>query len=249
MAALRGPRKDALSGETKALCIILHGYGADGNDLIGLAQPLAEYLPDVTFVAPNAPDECANNPMGYQWFPIPWLDGSSDEEAEAGIENASEILNDFIDETMAAEGVTAAQTVLVGFSQGTMMSLEVGLRRNEQLAGIVGFSGRLVRAEALADEIRTRPPVLLIHGDIDDMVPPSSMPEAADILTKNGVQTYTHVSQGTGHGIAPDGLGLALSFLRDVLGAESADDDPEDAEDGFEGDDVSINFAEDRSAD
>lgn len=243
MAALRGPRRDALSGESNALCIILHGYGADGNDLIGLAQPLSEYLPDVTFVAPNAPDECANNPMGYQWFPIPWLDGSSDEEAEAGIEAASEILNDYIDETMAAEDMTPDRTVLIGFSQGTMMSLEVGLRRSEQLAGIVGFSGRLVRAETLADEIKTRPPVLLVHGDQDDVVPPSSMPEAADILSKMGVQTFTHVSAGTAHGIAPDGLGMALSFIRNALGVDSEEEEP----DGDEGDDVSINFVEDRS--
>jgi len=245
MAVLRGPRKDAISGESNALCIILHGYGADGNDLIGLAEPLSEYLPDVTFVAPNAPDRCTNNPMGFQWFPIPWLDGSSEEAAEQGIENASEILNDYIDETMAAEGMTADRTVLIGFSQGTMMSLEVGLRRDEQLAGIVGFSGRLVRAESLADEIKTRPPVLLIHGDMDDVVPPSSMPEAADILSKMGVQTFTHVSAGTAHGIAPDGLGMALSFIRNALGVDAEEEEP----DGDEGDDVSINFAEDRSVD
>jgi len=128
MAGLRGPRRDAVSGEADALCIILHGYGAEGNDLIGLAPPLAEYLPNVTFVAPNAPDPCTNNPMGYQWFPIPWLDGSSEEEAEEGIENASEILNDYIDETMAEEGFGPERTVLIGFSQGTMMALEVGSR-------------------------------------------------------------------------------------------------------------------------
>ncbi len=242
MAILNGPRKDAISGEPNGLCIILHGYGADGNDLIGLADPLSQYLPDVTFVAPNAPDKCTNNPMGYQWFPIPWLDGSSDEAAEAGIKTASRVLNDFIDETMAAEGMTPDRTVLLGFSQGTMMSLEVGLRREEQLAGIVGFSGRLVRAETLADQIQTRPPVLLVHGDMDDVVPPSSMPEAAEILSKNDVQVYTHVSTGMAHGIAPDGLGVALQFMTDVLG-----DSVEDDEDGFEGDDVSINFAEDRS--
>ena len=246
MAVLKGPHRDALSGKTSSLCIILHGYGADGNDLIGLAQPLAEYLPDVKFVAPNAPDQCTNNPMGYQWFPIPWLDGSSDEEAAQGIENASEILNDFIDEAMAEAGVGPERTVLLGFSQGTMMSLEVGLRRAEQLAGIIGFSGRLVREEALAAEIKSHPPVALIHGDIDDVVPPSSMPEAAEILDKNGVQVFTHVSQGTGHGIAPDGLGVALSFMKQVL-PEVVEADEGEEEDGFEGDDISIAFADDRT--
>ena len=255
MAVLNGPRKDAISGNTKHLCIILHGYGADGNDLIGLADPLSQYLPDVTFIAPNAPDKCTNNPMGYQWFPIPWLDGSSEEAAEQGIVRASQILNQFLDETLAAEGMLPAQTFLMGFSQGTMMSLEVGLRRAEQLAGIIGFSGRLVRPEALADEVASTPDVLLIHGDIDDVVPPSSMPEAADILAKNGVKTFTHVSQGTGHGIAPDGLGVALHFMTDLIGVPQDDgevvdaEDVEDEEDGFEGDDVSINFASDRARD
>ncbi len=252
MAVLKGPRKDAISGNPNSLCIILHGYGADGNDLIGLAEPLSQYMPDTTFVAPNAPDPCTNNPMGYQWFPIPWLDGSSEEEAEQGIENASEILNDFIDETMAAEGMVPERTVLIGFSQGTMMSLEVGLRRDAQLAGIVGFSGRLVRAEALGEEIKSHPPVLLVHGDLDDVVPPNSMPEAADILEKNGIKVFTHVSQGTAHGIAPDGLGLALQFMKEVL-PEIEDEAPEAAEDdeddGFEGDDISINFASDRAPD
>lgn len=248
MPVLNGPRKDAISGNSNSLCIVLHGYGADGNDLIGLADPLSQYLPDMTFVAPNAPEKCLNNPMGYQWFSVPWLDGSSEESMLEGVAESSEILNDYLDEIMAAEGMTADRTVLLGFSQGCMMSLEVGLRRDEQVAGIVGFSGRLLRPETLADEIKTRPPVLLVHGDMDDVVPPSSMPEAADILIKNGVRTFTHVSQGTAHGIAPDGLGLALQFIVEALG-DSPDEEAEDEEDGFEGDDVTINFAEDRSGD
>lgn len=245
MTQLQGPRFDAASGTADALCIILHGYGADGNDLIGLAQPLSQYLPNVTFLAPNAPDRCSNNPMGYQWFPIPWLDGSSDEDAEAGIARASEILNAYIDKALESESMTADRLMLIGFSQGTMMSLEVGLRRAEELAGIVGFSGRLLREGQLKSEIVTHPPVLLVHGDMDDVVPPSSMPEAADALTEAGVKVFTHVSQGTAHGIAPDGLGMALQFIQEVL-PERADDETsqDDEEDGFEGDDVSINFVD-----
>ena len=248
MPILSGPRKDAKSGKANSLCIVLHGYGADGNDLIGLAEPLSQYLPDMTFIAPNAPEKCLNNPMGYQWFPVPWLDGSSEDALVEGAIRSSEILNQFLDETLAAEGMAPERTVLLGFSQGTMMSLEVGLRREEQFAGIVGFSGRLLRPETLADEIKSRPPVLLVHGDMDDVVPPSSMPEAADILSKNGVKAFTHVSQGTAHGIAPDGLGLALQFIMEVIGTSPEEEDVSD-EDGFEGDDVSINFASDRTDD
>jgi predicted esterase len=123
--------------------IFLHGYGADGNDLLGLADPLAPHMPDTVFVAPNAPERSAMNPMGYQWFPIPWIDGSSEEQSEAGMVRAVEDLNAFLDTVMAEEGVTPAQTILVGFSQGTMMSLHVAPRRAEAMAGVVGFSGRL----------------------------------------------------------------------------------------------------------
>lgn len=253
MAILTGPRKDAISGNSKGLVIILHGYGADGNDLIGVAEPLSEYLPDVTFLAPNAPDRCTNNPMGYQWFPIPWLDGSSEEAALDGIKNASQILNQYIDEVIDLEGISSDKIVLLGFSQGTMMSLEVGPRRAEQVAGIVGFSGRLVRQEEFASEIVSRPPVLLVHGDMDDVVPPSSMPEAAEVLEKNGFKVFTHVSNGMAHGIAPDGLGLALQFIRQVLAMDTEEtsevETEDDEEDGFEGDDVSINFASDNTAD
>jgi phospholipase/carboxylesterase len=198
------------------LVIFLHGYGADGNDLIGLAEPLAPHLPDTRFMAPNAPDRCPGNPAGFQWFPIPWLDGS--DPAAAGIAAASAFarLDAWLDEVAAK--MPPDRTVLVGFSQGTMMALQVGLRRKVPVAGIVGFSGRLLEPTRLADEITVRPPVLLVHGDEDPMVPVASLPEAADALVAAGVETFTHVSKGTGHGIAPDGLGLALQFIREVLG-------------------------------
>jgi predicted esterase len=136
--------------------------------------------PDTVFVAPNAPERSAMNPMGYQWFPIPWIDGSSEEQSEAGMARAVEDLNAFLDSVMAGEGVTPAQTILVGFSQGTMMSLHVAPRRAEAMAGVVGFSGRLLAPEVLAEEVVVRPPVLLIHGDQDEVVPPQSLPEAAE---------------------------------------------------------------------
>lgn len=211
--SLSGPRREALSGQGKSLVVLVHGYGADGNDLIGLADPLSQHLPDTVFVAPNASQKCTNNPMGYQWFPIPWLDGSSQEAADQGMDSAVEELNAYLDRIAAEEGIAPSKTVLVGFSQGTMMSLHVGLRRSESFAGIVGFSGRLLRPERLQDEIKTKPPVILIHGDQDEVVPPSSMPEAEQGLRGAGVEVATHVSPGTGHGIAPDGLQVAVTFI------------------------------------
>ena len=216
MALLESHRRAAKSGKTKSLVIFVHGYGADGNDLISLADPLAEHMPDTVFYAPDAPNRCTMNPMGYEWFPIPRMDGSTEEAARAGMEEAVALLGDWLVETMKAEGVTAAQTVLVGFSQGTMMSLHVGPRLSDKLAGIVGFSGRLLAPEAIG-EVVNKPPVLLVHGDMDDVVPPSSMPEAAEVLSGAGFEVYTHVSKGTAHGIAPDGLGLALQFMMEKL--------------------------------
>lgn len=213
MAELSGPRRAAKSGNGKYLVVFVHGYGADGNDLIGLADPLADHLPDVVFHAPNAPQRGTGNPMGYQWFPIPWLDGSSEDAAAEGMASAVTLFNEWLDETMLAEGVDAAHTMLVGFSQGTMMALQVAPRRAAPIAGIVGFSGRLLAPETLAHETVSHMPILLIHGDADEVVPPQSLPEAADALTKAGFEVYTHISKGTGHGIAPDGLQLALQFI------------------------------------
>ena len=221
MAALESFRRDAKSGDTKNMMIFLHGYGADGKDLLGLADPLGEHLPDTAFVAPNAPQPCTGNPMGYQWFPIPWIDGSSEETAEAGLREASKTLNAWLDETMLAGGVTAANTIIFGFSQGTMMALQIAPRRAEKFAAIVGFSGRLLAPEKLAQDTISKPPILLVHGDQDDVVPVQSLPEAADALTKAGFEVFTHISKGTGHGIAPDGLAVTLQFAQQQFGQRS----------------------------
>ncbi|SDW36515.1 alpha/beta hydrolase [Litoreibacter albidus] len=217
---LESGRKASKSGEDSSLVIFLHGYGADGADLLGLADPLSEHLPDTVFVAPNAPEQCTGNPMGFQWFPIPWIDGSSEEESERGMMQAVDDLNAYVDAVMEEEGVSEAETILVGFSQGTMMALHIAPRREDQFAGVVAFSGRLLRPELLADEAKSKPPVVLIHGDQDDVVPPISMPEAGDALQEAGFPVYGHVMKGTGHGIAPDGLGVALSFIGQQLGLD-----------------------------
>lgn len=203
------------------LVVFLHGYGANAADLMGLAGTLMPHLPDTAFAAPDAPEECGGAPTGFQWFPIPWIDGSSEEEAMTGMERASADLDAWLDETMAKEGVTAAETVIFGFSQGTMMALQVAPRHAEAFAGLVCFSGRLLRPEHLAEEAVSKPPVLLVHGDADEVVPVESLPLAAEALEAAGFErVFAHVMKGTGHGIAPDGLQVALAFMRDVLGIE-----------------------------
>ena len=215
---LNAGRKAPLSGDTRSIVVFVHGYGANGADLLGLADPLGEHLPDTLFVAPDAPENIPGMPGGYQWFPIPWLDGSSEEEAERGIMAAADDLNAFLDALMVDEDVLPEQVVLFGFSQGTMMSLHVAPRREDPVAGIVAFSGRLLSPETLKDEVVSRMPVLLVHGDADDMVPPQSLPQAAEALQEAGFkEVYAHIMKGTGHGIAPDGLSVALAFMRDKL--------------------------------
>jgi len=216
---LNAGRKEPVSGETRSVVVFLHGYGANGADLLGLADVLGEHLPDTLFVAPDAPETIAGLPNGYQWFPIPWLDGSSEEEAERGLRAASDDLNAFLDALLVDEDLLPEQMVLFGFSQGTMISLHVAPRREDPVAGIVAFSGRLLSPESLADETRVRPPVLLVHGDADDVVPVQSLPAAAEALQEAGWQdVFAHIMKGTAHGIAPDGLSVALAFMRDKCG-------------------------------
>ncbi|WP_293447571.1 dienelactone hydrolase family protein [Planktotalea sp.] len=215
---LNAVRKEPISGEVRSVVVFLHGYGANGADLLGLADPLGEHLPDTLFVAPDAPEDCAGAPMGFQWFPIPWIDGSSEEESERGMMSAISDLNSFLDALMVDEDVLPEQVVLFGFSQGTMMALHVAPRREDAVAGVVGFSGRLLAPEDLIDDVVVRPPILLVHGDQDDVVPVQSLPDAADALQKAGFEdVFAHIMKGIAHGIAPDGLSVALAFMRDKL--------------------------------
>ncbi len=216
MRDLRSGRKGA--AKPSALVVFLHGYGADGADLLGLADVLAPHMPGVAFLAPDAPERCAGGGFGLQWFPIPWLDGSPQALAEAGLDAAAADLNGFLEVRLAEEGLTPDRLVLLGFSQGAMMSLHVAFRRPTAMAGVVAISGRLLRPETLAAEARVKPPVLLIHGDQDPVVPFADMARAGDALVAAGVPTFGHVMKGTGHGIAPDGLGAALQFLKERLG-------------------------------
>ena len=218
MRELKFGRKGAAKGEANALVVFLHGYGADGADLLGLADVLGPHLPGVAFVAPDAPDRCSGGGFGFQWFPIPRFDGSTEAEAAAGIDAAAAELNAFLDARLEEEGLTPDRLVLVGFSQGAMMSLQVAPRRAEPVAGVVAISGRLLRPDLLATEARVKPPVLIMHGDQDPVVPFDDLARAGDALVAAGFPVYAHVMKGTGHGIAPDGLGVALQFTKERLG-------------------------------
>jgi phospholipase/carboxylesterase len=214
--SLSGPvRRPASGAKPRQLVLLLHGLGADGNDLIGLAPYWAPLLPEAEFVAPDAPFPCDMAPFGRQWFSF---QDRSPETILAGVRAAAPLLDAFIDEALTARGLSDSELALVGFSQGTMMSLHVGLRRAKAAAAIVGFSGRLIDAESLAQEIRSRPPVLLIHGDADDVVPPQSLPMAATALAAAGVPVETLVCPGLGHGIDEEGLRRGGAFLRQAFG-------------------------------
>ena len=212
---LEGPRQPPhQGGEPKSLVILLHGLGADGNALFPLAGCWAPLLPETEFVSPHAPFHCDTTPNGYQWFSF---QDRSPESVLAGVRAAAPVLNEFIDEALAARGLDESRLALVGFSQGTMMSLYVGLRRAKPLAGIVGYSGRLIGEAALADELRSRPKVLLMLGTADEVVPFKSLDYAQKQLTAVGVPVTTVRRPGLGHSIDDTEIAKGGDFLRDVL--------------------------------
>lgn len=199
----------------RRLVVLLHGYGADMHDLIGLAPHWADVVPDAEFLSPNAPEACDENPDGRQWFPISNLDM---EQMHEGVLAAAPLLNAFLDEELAKRGLTGHDLALVGFSQGTMLALHVGLRRNFAPAGILGYSGVLVGAEHLADEIQATPPVFLAHGSEDPLIPVQAVALSERALDSVGVSVKTHISKGLAHGIDPAGLSLGGNFLAEIFG-------------------------------
>jgi len=219
---LSGPRLPPVRGQATHLVVLLHGYGADGNDLIGLAPHWQRMLPTVAFVAPNAPEPCAGAPMGYQWFAIARMDPH---EMQRGVEGAARGLNEFLDSELKRLGLGDDRLALVGFSQGTMMALHVGLSRPVRPACIVGFSGMLAGAPPQLGA--GAPPILLIHGDADQMIPPGAIFDAATRLGHAGANVQWHISPGVGHsideaGLALGGLHLTMAF-RGMLKRHSAE--------------------------
>lgn len=212
---LDGPRTPPRSGgRPTKLVILAHGYGSNGEDLIGLAPYFAKVLPDAVFVSPNAPEPVPGYAGGYQWFPLSRLDPQT---TAAGVRAAGPVLDKFIDAELLRYGLPASACALIGFSQGTMMALHVGLRRAQPLGAVLGYSGHLAAPEALAAEVKSRPPVCLVHGDRDDVLPIPSLFAAVEAMGGAGVGSLWRVSRGAGHTIAEDGLALGTRFLRDAL--------------------------------
>ncbi|MBC8337865.1 MAG: prolyl oligopeptidase family serine peptidase [Rhodospirillales bacterium] len=215
---LTGPTlAPASGGRAQQLVILLHGVGSDGDDLIGLAPYFQKVLPDALFVSPHAPFPFDMAPQGHQWFS---LQERTPETRLAGVQTAAPILDAFIDAQLAETGLNDGNLALVGFSQGTMMALHVGLRRASPMAGILGYSGMLVGHELLADAIRSRPPVMLAHGEADDVVPVAALPDAVAGLEAAGVSVRHHTSPGLGHGLDDDGIRLGMEFLAEVFGID-----------------------------
>lgn len=213
---ISGPDRAPASGRpARQLVVLLHGWGADGNDLIGLAPQWAARLPDARFVSPHAPDVCDANPMGRQWFAF---QDREPHEIMAGVVHARAVIDRYLDTVLAEMGLAEDRLALAGFSQGAMMALDVALRRAAPCAAVIGFSGRLLSPETLAGEIRARPPVFLAHGEADPVVPFAELADAVAVLGANDVAVRWHATPGLGHGIDPTGLEIAADLLADTLG-------------------------------
>ena len=215
MADLDGPRIAPRSGKAKQLVVFLHGYGADGNDLIEIGRAWAGLMPDAAFVSPHAPRPCGQAPMGREWFPLTFRDPH---ERWTGVNAAAPVLNAFLDAELARLQLPPQALALVGFSQGTMMALHVGLRRTTPPTAIVGYSGMLVVPEELdpaqfAAKIKAKPPVLLVHGDQDPLIPVQALFAAAQGLAALAIPAEWYVSPGVGHGIDQEGLRQGGEFL------------------------------------
>jgi phospholipase/carboxylesterase len=220
MPQINGPRLAPKSGQAKQLVVLLHGYGDDGNGLIDIGRAWQRWLPDTAFVAPHAPERCAGAPFGRQWFPLTFRDPH---ERWRGVTMAAPGLDAFLDEELARTNVPATKLALVGFSQGTMMALHIGLRRAQTPAAIVAFSGMVVLEEGkgpetLKAQLRSKPPILLVHGDRDDVIPVDALFLSTDILAAAEVPCQWHLSKGVGHSVDEQALRHGALFLRQAFG-------------------------------
>lgn len=216
---LSGPMLAPKEGTAKKLVVLLHGYGSDGNDLIALGQYWQPQMPDTLFVAPNAHEKCQLNPGGYQWFP---LELDKEMSRVKGADTARPVIEDFLTSLWAQTGLGPKETFLAGFSQGGMMALNVGLRLPENLLGIISFSGGLIGENGGMDGVVATPPICLVHGTADDVVPVSLSQNSLTNLKEKGYKVAMHLDKGSGHTISAEGLGFALAFMREVCDADKA---------------------------
>jgi phospholipase/carboxylesterase len=208
---LDGPRRPARSRKATSLVVLLHGYGASGDDLIALADMMSPMLPSAAFSSPHAIEPLPYpGAPGYQWFPLQMRDP---EEYISGTRAAAPVLDQFLDAELQRHGLGPDRLALVGFSQGTMMALHVGLRRTVAPAAVVGLSGVIAGANALAAEIVSRPPVMLVHGADDELIPVGAIHLTREALGAAGICVDWHVREGLGHGIDEEVVGMTARFL------------------------------------
>ena len=198
----------------RQVIILCHGYGGDGKDISNLAINWQRFLPDAIFLCPDAPEVCTVNPQGYQWFDL-----TTDEEKiilEKSLV-AEEKLNIFLDQVLDNFQLAPSNLALVGFSQGCMMAIQVGLKRKEGIKCLIGYSGKVINQKHLSDNIKSKPKIFLMHGANDTIVSPTHLLEAKEYLSKHGLKIKTKLFKNCDHKIPVEGSSLGLGFLRKNL--------------------------------
>jgi phospholipase/carboxylesterase len=207
---LRTTSLEQTSVKANYLIVFCHGYGADGKDLINIGNYWQRFLPEFYFTSPNAPNTCSINPLGFEWFD---LMGDDTKKINLELEDSISKLSKFIDEKLKILNLDYSKLFLVGFSQGTMMSLHYALTNPKKIGGVIGYSGKIYDFDSLEKNIQSKPPILLMHGDVDNIVPLEEMMFAQDFLLKHKIDLKTKIFKGCGHSIPAEGLSLGLEFI------------------------------------
>jgi len=198
----------------RQVIVLCHGYGGDGKDISALAINWQRFLPDAIFLCPNAPEICSVNPQGYQWFDL-----ASDEE-DVILEKslvAEKKLSIFLDQVFENFQLEPSNLALVGFSQGTMMGIQVGIKKKYKINCLIGYSGKVINQKHLSENINSKPKMFLMHGENDTIVPPTHLLEAKEYLKKNGINVKTKMFKNCEHRIPVEGSSLGLGFLKKNL--------------------------------